>query len=257
MITLFLIMIFMITISSLRITAIYFNRIAFHILPKVPIIMQFDDLHLTEGIKAAKDTLLNQSGIYCIQNTITESMYIGSSTNMGERLVSHLVYNTTNLHLQSAIAKYGLAYFTFIVIELCAPKDLLVREQFYLDWLFSLPAKLRYNFLPTAGSSLGSTHTEEAKMKMRGPRPHFSPSAEQRESISQANTGKVMSKVTRASISKTLSRSVYLYDTKDQLVRVFSSYREAANWLNVSKATVSKYVRSRKVLNGLYTLRAS
>jgi hypothetical protein len=35
-------------------------------------------------------------------------VYIGSSINIGIRLVDHLVENTTNGHLQNAIPKYGL-----------------------------------------------------------------------------------------------------------------------------------------------------
>jgi hypothetical protein len=38
----------------------------------------------------------------------------------------------------------------------------------------------RYNFNPTAGSSFGYQHSEEALAKMRGARPHFSPSDTQR-----------------------------------------------------------------------------
>jgi len=45
---------------------------------------------------------------------------------------------------------------------------LLQLEQHYLDILFSLPANLRYNFLPTAGSSLGYKHTEDALAKISG-----------------------------------------------------------------------------------------
>jgi hypothetical protein len=45
-------------------------------------------------------------------------------------------------------------------------ESLLAREQHWLNWLFSLPAELRYNFLSTAGSPLGLRHTEEAKTKM-------------------------------------------------------------------------------------------
>ena len=110
---------------------------------------------------------------------------------MGNRLVDHLVDNNTNEHLQKGIYKYGLENFTFLVpfrgqpplqrpgipptlcggdgggsVEFCDPKVLLQLEQHYLDILFSLPANLRYNFLPTAGSSLGYKHTEEALAKL-------------------------------------------------------------------------------------------
>jgi group I intron endonuclease len=49
-------------------------------------------------------------------------MYIGSSIDIGNRLVDHLVDNNTNEHLQNAIKKYGLENFTFTVVEFCDPK---------------------------------------------------------------------------------------------------------------------------------------
>jgi group I intron endonuclease len=81
-------------------------------------------------------------------------MYIGSSINIGNRLVDHLVYNNTNEYLQNAIEKYGLENFTFAVVEFCDLEVLLQREQHYLDILFSLPAYLRYNFSPVAGAPI-------------------------------------------------------------------------------------------------------
>ena len=44
-------------------------------------------------------------------------MYIGSSIDIGIRLVQHLVINNTNEHLQHAITKYGLENLTFCVVE--------------------------------------------------------------------------------------------------------------------------------------------
>ena len=40
----------------------------------LPRIMQFPDLHLTETLKAARDALKGESGIYCIQSKSTGSM---------------------------------------------------------------------------------------------------------------------------------------------------------------------------------------
>ena len=77
-------------------------------------------------------------------------MYIGSSIDIGIRMVQHLVSNNTNEHLQNAIEKYGLENFTFSVVEFCDLSVLLQREQHYLNILFSLPANLRYNFSPVA-----------------------------------------------------------------------------------------------------------
>jgi hypothetical protein len=44
-------------------------------------------------------------------------MFIGSSINIGNRLVDHLVNEDTKEHFQNAIALYGLDTFTFVVVE--------------------------------------------------------------------------------------------------------------------------------------------
>src|SRR6184192_756639 len=94
-------------------------------------------------------------------------MYIGSSIDIGIRMVQHLVINNTNEHLQNAIDKYGLENFTFAVVEFCDLEVLLQREQHYLDILFSLPAYLRYNFSRFAEASFkGLTHTLETLAKI-------------------------------------------------------------------------------------------
>lgn len=103
---------------------------------ELPSIMQFKDLHMTESFKAAKSTLKGASGIYCFTCTETGSMYIGSSIDIGKRLVSHILNSSTNSHLQYAIAKYGLSVFIFSVIELVPRDQLLIREQYWLDWYF-------------------------------------------------------------------------------------------------------------------------
>src|SRR5271166_482730 len=113
----------------------------------LPIVLEFNNLHLTETLKNARVTLKDVSGIYCIINQETGSIYIGSSANLWIRLCDHLTDNNSNLYLQRAILKYGLPAFTFKIIEFCTKELLLEREQHWLDWLFSLPKNLRYNFL--------------------------------------------------------------------------------------------------------------
>jgi len=129
-------------------------------------VREFSNLHITESLKQAKDSILNLCGVYCIKNTITGAMYIGSSIRIGERLVDHVFNYSSNVYLQYAIAKYGLAAFTFLVVEFCTKDLLLEREQHWLNWLFTLPSHLRYNFSPTAGSPLGVVRSEETKAKI-------------------------------------------------------------------------------------------
>jgi hypothetical protein len=131
------------------------NTIICEGLEDLPRIITFSDLHFTENLKLAKDTLIDQSGVYCIAHVDSGTMYIGCSTNMGERLLSHIFHYSSNIHLQRAIALYGLPSFIFIVVELCTPPDTLAREQYWLNWLFSLPECLRYKFLAHVGSTQG------------------------------------------------------------------------------------------------------
>ena len=111
-------------------------------------------------------------------------------------------------------------------------------EQKHLDWLFSLPESLRYNFLSTAGSSLGYIHSEETRAK-----------------ISEANSGAnnpMYGKV------PTHAMTINVYSEVDnQLVRSFSSQVAVAEWLGVSRGTVQNYIKSGKVWNNLYIFRKS
>lgn len=59
------------------------------------------------------------------------------------------------------VFKYGYASFSFTVLEICKPEDLIQREQHYIDLL-----RPYYNLCRTAGSTLGKAHTEETKVKI-------------------------------------------------------------------------------------------
>jgi hypothetical protein len=106
-------------------------------------------LDRTENLKAAKVALSGLVGVYAITlKGLTGAVFIGfqSSSNIGNRLVSHLVSNNTNKRLLRALNKYGLENFTFAVVEIFKvdPKvsngenkaRLLAMEQVYLKWGF-------------------------------------------------------------------------------------------------------------------------
>lgn len=68
-----------------------------------------------------------------------------------------------NSYICRALLKYGYSKFTLEILEYCDPKDLIDREQYYID-LF----KPKYNILKLASSFLGSKHMEESLANMRG-----------------------------------------------------------------------------------------
>lgn len=82
-------------------------------------------------------TFLNE-GIYCIQNLITNDLYIGSSTNIGNRKTKHESLLKNNKHdnhlLQSAVNQYGIENFKTGVLEYTT-ENLKEKEQYYLDLL--------------------------------------------------------------------------------------------------------------------------
>jgi group I intron endonuclease len=60
-----------------------------------------------------------------------------------------------------ALLKHGYSNFNLEILEYCDSKNLIVREQYYIDLL-----KPEYNILKKAGSLLGFKHREETIAKM-------------------------------------------------------------------------------------------
>ena len=100
------------------------------------------------------------SGVYKIVNTQTTDFYIGSSINLFLREKNH--FNKlkhgkhVNTHLQNAYIKYGKENFKFEILATC-PKEYCIKlEQWFINNLTP-----KYNFLKTAGNSLGYKHSKE------------------------------------------------------------------------------------------------
>ena len=60
--------------------------------------------------------------------------------------------------IYSAILKHGYSNFQLEILEYCRKENAITREQYFIDLL-----KPEYNLNPTAGSRLGSIHSEETK----------------------------------------------------------------------------------------------
>jgi group I intron endonuclease len=109
-----------------------------------------------------------KTGIYKITNILNNKIYIGSSKDIQTRWRKHisLLKSTkhSNTHLQNAWIKYGENAFIIEVIEICPlyKQIILEREQYYIDTL-----KPEYNKCPKAGSSLGRSHSNETKEKIK------------------------------------------------------------------------------------------
>jgi len=213
--------------------------------------------------------LNNKAGIYGFQNIETgEIVYIGSAVNLWKRLMQHITGRNSNVILQKAFGKYGLASFRFLVfvfIPLEAQNSktegrdsLLSAEQLYLDSF-----NPRYNILTVAGSSLGYTHTPETLAKLSGENnPMFGRTGENNPMFGRTGADHPMYGKTGESAPNfqkvpANASPVYLFNTDKELMNSFSSREAAAQFLNVSRRTVIRYIKSAKVLNGKYIVTSS
>src|SRR4051812_42707593 len=115
-----------------------------HFIETFFVLAAFDNLDMLENLQIAKKALNGHSGIYAFVHIETGASYIGSSIDLGGRIMDH-INNSTNPRLHNAILKYGLSSFAFVILQYCKSSDLLKREQYFLGILFSLAKELRYN----------------------------------------------------------------------------------------------------------------
>lgn len=124
----------------------------------------------------------DDTGVYCITNSINGKRYIGSAVSFRLRWKDHrlkLRYGKHhNIHLQRAYNKHGESALVFSKLALCPITDLLVVEQARIDSL-----KPEYNIAKVAGSRLGVK---------QGPMPEW-----KRKKIGDAKRGKPLSDAQR------------------------------------------------------------
>ena len=108
------------------------------------------------------------AGIYAIENTINNKVYIGSSADTQRRIWEHRHQlnegKHRNAHLQYSWNKYGKDAFVFFLIEHCKKEELIEREQNAMD-IFGV-VENGYNIRIKAESNLGLTMSPEARKKI-------------------------------------------------------------------------------------------
>lgn len=106
----------------------------------------------------------NKSGIYRWVNKVNGKSYIGSSVNLSRRFRGYYSIRFLEKEIKKnksavyrSLIKHGYSNFSVEILEYCDPKNLIKREQYYLDKL-----KPEYNILRIAGSSLGFKHSADS-----------------------------------------------------------------------------------------------
>lgn len=114
----------------------------------------------------------HKTGVYAIINLIDGKKYVGSaSRSIYKRWDDHRrdLANGRHhsIHLQRAWDKYGEVAFVFQVVAICNPDMCLRLEQLWINCFRTADRQYGYNMSPTAGSTRGKMHTEEAIERMR------------------------------------------------------------------------------------------
>ncbi len=109
-------------------------------------------------------------GVYQIRNTINDKLYVGSSYNMNRRKYCHfsnLKYNKhPNKHLQRAYNLYGPLSFVFEELEFCSQEQLLEREQYWVDTLWT-SGRLYNKIRVVTANWRGKLHSKSTRQKMK------------------------------------------------------------------------------------------
>lgn len=137
-------------------------------------------------------------GIYCVRNVVSGRVYVGSGLNIKHRWIHHRSLLSKGKHhspsWQRSWNKHGPDAFTFEIVELVpSRKDLVIREQFWIDEFNAACPRRGFNVLPLAGSPLGFKASDETRAKQSAARRgrKFGPMSEEHKAkISAAQKGK-------------------------------------------------------------------
>lgn len=224
-------------------------------------------INANTGKSIIYDKNKGRSGIYRWNNLITGKSYIGSSINLTGRFGNY--YSVAYLKkrvekgssiIYSSILKYGYSNFSLDILEYCEPNLLISREQYYIDHF-----KPEYNILSTAGSRMGSIHSQETKQSISNvlinrvfsneSRAKMKIAAKSRLGDKTSFFGKTHSVVTKNKISLTRSVSVKVTNVETNNVTILASSLEAAKYLRVGESTLRIYKKQARLLLGKFLIK--
>ena len=232
-------------------------------------VVTYSDAFLDKSI-VLKDSK-NKTGIYRWVNKVNGNTYIGSSVNLSRRFRVYYDFSFLSVRIAnsksriySAILKHGYSNFQLEILEYCTKENAISREQYYIDLY-----KPEYNLNLTAGSRLGSTSSEESRLKMSKSaqgRKHTEQSKNllslANKGINNPNFGKTHSKETKALISlarlgknfisesvrdkmsESTGTALRVLDLKTNEISIYTSITRAAEAIGVTQPTISKRVKN-------------
>jgi len=175
--------------------------------------------------------LKTRNVIYKITNKVNNKIYIGSASYYDKRIGTHVNRLNSNIHdnnhLQAAWNKYGKDNFEFSIIEECTKDNLLIKEQYWLDLTQCYIPSKGYNIDKIAGSRIGGSMPQEARVR-----------------IGNFWRGKKLSKERveriRFNATQLQGKAVIAIRLSDNKQKEFPSLSAASRELKVSIAAISK-----------------
>lgn len=216
-------------------------------------------------------------GIVNISNPKKIRQYIGSSKDLYHRIMDQPLLRreknrSSNSRLQRSIAKSfgGIANFKIYIYYFHLDTSVMLTD-IETEVIKSFPFATLYNYKKEANSTLGYKHTITAikKMKLRytdkTKHPMYGKTHDSFaiSKISKRTTGilnpmfgKTHSIETKLKMSLSRSKfSVGLYDTQNKLIQTFPNQVELSNFLNLSKSTIGRYLKSGKLILNKYFIK--
>lgn len=120
--------------------------------------------YVTKKGQGMKQTVF--CGIYCIENLITHTKYIGQSRDIRHRWMEHKSYlrkgNHKNLYLQRSWNKYGEENFSFDILEICPIDKLNEREVWNIKYFDTM----NNGFNQNSGGDVNLHISEETRQRL-------------------------------------------------------------------------------------------
>lgn len=186
----------------------------------------------------------NKAGVYRWINKENGNAYVGSSVNLARRLADYFIKykikegeRRGNMIIYQALLKHGPSGFVLEILEYCEPKDVIVREQYYLTLL-----KPTYNSLKIAYSSLGFKHSEEAVVKMRA--------AHIGRKLSEELKEKLRKNLAVQNAKKAFLVEVTNIETNEHFT--YPSIRDTGKAFDTNHNTIRNYIKSQKLYREVY-----
>jgi group I intron endonuclease len=135
--------------------------------------------------------------------------------------------------LQRAFDKYTQDNFIISLIEACDKKDLIKREQYYIDLL-----KPKYNICPTAGSNLNRIFTEEHK-----------------QNLSKSLTGKIRTQEQKENQRNLKLGKTHTTETKEKVSKIVNKIKGSRVGDKITKENILKFVAIANIESSIKTIK--